>query len=53
MHASVFGNRAHQMPMMQASNFSSSQDRGLIALIRAMLPLPEVLPATTTATTGT
>lgn len=43
MDPSLFGKRTPTIPMMQASMFSNPSERSLVALVRAMLPLPDVL----------
>ena len=43
MHPQLFGKHVRDIPMMQASMFASAQERGLVALVRALLPLPDVL----------
>jgi len=39
----LFGQHAFHTPMMQMLGFASSQERSVIAIVRALLPLPDVL----------
>ena len=39
MNPNLFGKRAIHLPMMQVLTFATSQERGMVALIRSLLPL--------------
>ena len=43
MHPSLFGKHMQVLPMMQVSMFAAAQERFLVSLLRALLPLPDVL----------